>query len=123
MDPTQIALYLVLIGFGVVFISDLIGNFISFDNRLVNSLVTGTVFTVIFGLIVWRLTGLPEVQQASLGANRALMVVLFGFAVVVVSDLIGNNIAFGNKFVNALVTATVFALIFGAIIFFGVLKQ
>ena len=123
MDATQLALWLVLIGFVVVFISDTIGNFISFENRIVNALVTGVVFTVIFGLIVWQLTSLPEVQEASQGGNRALLVVLFGFAVVVVSDFIGNNIAFGSQFLNSFVTSTVFALIFGSIIYFGVLQQ
>ncbi|HYD16329.1 MAG TPA: hypothetical protein VEA77_08010 [Hyphomicrobium sp.] len=39
----------VLIGAGVVFVVDLIGNVLSFSNRFVNALVTAIVFAAIFG--------------------------------------------------------------------------
>jgi hypothetical protein len=45
--------------------------------------------------------------------------VLIAAAVVFVIDLIGNQIAFGNKFLNALVTAAIFALVFGALTYYG----
>jgi hypothetical protein len=41
----------VLIAAGVVFVVDLIGNFLSFSNRFVNALVTALVFAVIFGTL------------------------------------------------------------------------
>ncbi len=41
--------------------------------------------------------------------------VLIAAAIVFVVDLIGNMISFSNRFVNALVTATVFAVIFGSL--------
>jgi len=39
----------VLIAAAVVFVVDLIGNMISFSNRILNALVTAIVFAVIFG--------------------------------------------------------------------------
>lgn len=39
----------ILIAAGVVFVVDLIGNFLSFSNRFVNALVTALVFLAIFG--------------------------------------------------------------------------
>ncbi|MEM9725295.1 MAG: hypothetical protein AAF909_07525 [Pseudomonadota bacterium] len=119
LDPDLIPLYLVLAGFVVVLISDLIGNTIAFSNRLVNAVVTGVVFTIIFGGIAWYI--LNNVTENPVPQSQAILVVLFGGVVVVISDLIGNSIAFGNRIVNALVTGTVFAVIFGAILFYGIL--
>lgn len=45
--------------------------------------------------------------------------VLIAAVVVFFVDWIGNNITFSNRIVNALVTAVVFALIFGALVYFG----
>ncbi len=45
--------------------------------------------------------------------------VLIAAAVVFVVDLIGNNITFSNRTLNALVTAIIFAAIFGALSFYG----
>lgn len=45
--------------------------------------------------------------------------VIIAAIVVFVIDLIGNTLAFGNRFVNALVTAVVFALVFGSLVYFG----
>jgi hypothetical protein len=42
----------VLIAAAVVFVVDLIGNMISFSNRILNALVTALVFAVIFGALV-----------------------------------------------------------------------
>jgi hypothetical protein len=33
--------------------------------------------------------------------------------------LIGNSISFGNRFVGAVASAIVFALVFGALVYFG----
>lgn len=43
--------------------------------------------------------------------------VLIAAAVVFVVDLIGNMLSFSNRFVNALVTSIVFAVIFGTLSF------
>ena len=45
--------------------------------------------------------------------------VIVAAIVVFVIDLIGNTLAFGNRVVNAFVTAVVFALVFGSLVYFG----
>lgn len=45
--------------------------------------------------------------------------VLIAAIVVFVVDLIGNTVTFSNRFVNALVTALLFTVIFGALVYFG----
>jgi hypothetical protein len=51
--PEYAWLELVLIGGVTVFISDLIGNMISFQNRAMNALVTSLVFAVVFSLGIY----------------------------------------------------------------------
>ena len=48
--------------------------------------------------------------------------VLIGALVVFFLDLIGNFISFSNRFLNALTTAIVFAVVFGALIHFGLVR-
>ena len=45
--------------------------------------------------------------------------VLIASVVVFIIDLIGNSFAFGNRFVGALVSSILFALVFGALVYFG----
>jgi hypothetical protein len=45
--------------------------------------------------------------------------VLIASIVVFIIDLIGNSFAFGNRYVGALVSAILFALVFGALVYFG----
>ena len=45
--------------------------------------------------------------------------VLLAAVVVFFVDLIGNFLFFGNRLVNALTTAIVFAALFGALVYFG----
>ena len=45
--------------------------------------------------------------------------VLLAAIVVFIIDLLGNFLFFSNRLVNALTTAVVFALIFGALVYFG----
>ena len=42
----------VLIAAAVVFVLDLIGNMLSFSNRIVNALTTALVFAVLFGTLI-----------------------------------------------------------------------
>ena len=51
-----------------------------------------------------------------------LQPVLIGAAVVFVLDLIGNMLSFSNRFLNALVTAVLFAAIFGGLIQAGIVQ-
>lgn len=45
--------------------------------------------------------------------------VLIASIVVFIIDLLGNSIAFGSRFLNALVSSILFALVFGALVYFG----
>jgi hypothetical protein len=45
--------------------------------------------------------------------------VLIATIVVFIIDLVGNLIGFGNRFLSALMGAIVFALVFGALVYFG----
>jgi len=45
--------------------------------------------------------------------------VLVAAVVVFIIDLVGNTIGFGNRFLSALMSAIVFALVFGALVYFG----
>jgi hypothetical protein len=45
--------------------------------------------------------------------------VLIASTVVFVIDLVGNSIAFGNRYASALMSAVVFALVFGGLVYFG----
>lgn len=52
--PAQYAWFQpVLIAAIIVFIVDLIGNTLSFSNRLMNALVTAIIFAVIFGVLTY----------------------------------------------------------------------
>jgi hypothetical protein len=51
-----------------------------------------------------------------------LQPVIIGAAIVFVLDLIGNMLSFSNRFVNALTTAGIFAVLFGALIHLGIVK-
>ena len=45
--------------------------------------------------------------------------VLVASIVVFVIDLVGNTIGFGNRVVSALMSAILFAVVFGALVYFG----
>ncbi len=48
--------------------------------------------------------------------------VLIGAVIVFILDLIGNLISFSNRVLNALATAIVFAIVFGCLLYTGVLR-
>jgi hypothetical protein len=59
---------LVLMAAGLVFVLDLIANFISFNSRFVSALVTAVLFSVLFGVAVYTTgdiptTGVPSATQ------------------------------------------------------------
>jgi hypothetical protein len=45
--------------------------------------------------------------------------VLIAAVIVFIIDSVGNIIEFNNRFVNALVTAILFAIVFGALVYLG----
>ena len=45
--------------------------------------------------------------------------VLIATIVVFIIDLVGNSIGFGNRLLSAIMSALVFALVFGSLVYFG----
>ena len=45
--------------------------------------------------------------------------VLIAAIVVFIIDLVGNSIGFGNRFLSAIMSSIVFALVFGTLVYFG----
>jgi hypothetical protein len=45
--------------------------------------------------------------------------VLVASAVVFVIDLVGNSITFSNRFISAFISALLFAIVWGALVYFG----
>ncbi len=118
MDPQQLFYFIVLIGTLLVFISDSIGNMLSFGNRVANALTTAVVWGVLF-IALYFVLGAIGIQLAS--SLQGLMILTAkGILIVFVADMIGNAIAFGNRFINALVTAIVWAGIFVALKVYGI---
>lgn len=116
--PTEYALYEpVLLAAIVVFVIGLVGNILSFSSRFGNALVTAILFAAIFGALFYTTQADVRAPQPQfLPAEYAwLEYVLFGAAIVFVVDLIGNALSFSSRVVNALVTAIVFAAIFGGL--------
>lgn len=111
----------VLLGAGLVFVVGFIGNLLTFSNRFVNALVTAIIFGALFaGSIAAAQIQVPPSPVSFLPAEHAwLELVLIGAAVVFVVDLIGNTLSFSSRLVNALVTAIVYAVIFGGITYYA----
>jgi hypothetical protein len=53
----------------------------------------------------------------------ALVPVLIAAAIVFLINAVGSFIEFNNRFVNALVDTVLFAVIFGALVYFGKLHM
>ena len=53
LPPEYAWVELVIIAALVVFVSDLIGNMVSFNNRFMNALATAFVFAVVFSLSIY----------------------------------------------------------------------
>jgi uncharacterized membrane protein len=108
----------VLVFSAIVFVIGLIGNILSFGNRFVNALVTALLVVIIGGALNYHFFGDTAPKTIALDQALAwLEPVLVAAAVVFVVDLIGNMLSFESRFVNALATALVFAVIFGALAF------
>ncbi len=91
----------------VVFVSDMIGNLIVFDNRFLNALVTGLVFLGLFGATYYYF--FSEFGTPGL--------VPIGAFLVFCADLVSNALAFRSRFANALLTAFITIAILGSLIY------
>ena len=91
----------------VVFVADMIGNMIAFNNRFLNALVTGLVFLVIFGAATYFI-----------GDFYAPGLVALGALLVFCADLVSNALVFKSRFGNALLTALITVVTLGAISYY-----
>ena len=90
---------------------------LAFGNRVVNAFTTAIVWGVLF-IVLYFVLGAVEIPLAA-NLSRLVMMTAVGSAIVFVADMIGNLIAFGNRFLNSLVTAIVWATIFVALRMYG----
>ena len=119
----------VIIAAIIVFLVDLIGNSIAYGGRVLNALVTAVVFLIIFGALAYFGLGSMQVSTDVVDVPSMsrflpedllwLEPVLIGTLIVLIVGFIGNMLAFKNRFLNALVTAIIFLVIFGAVTYFG----
>ncbi|MGE5267227.1 MAG: hypothetical protein ACM3L9_07670 [Deltaproteobacteria bacterium] len=119
MTPAETALVAnILFASGIVFAIALVGNVLTFSNRFVNALVTALVFAVFYGGLAFTVdrTVLPEEFKEASRETWAQMI-LMAAVLVFLLDLIANFLSFSNRFVSALVTAILFAVLFGFAIY------
>ena len=108
----------ILIGAGILFVSGYIGNILSFSSRFMNAFVTAIVFALVYGALYF------VIDQAALSAEVGAMsqeqwfkMVGISAVLVFIIDLVANMLAFNSRFVNALMTAVVFAILFGGLMY------
>lgn len=119
MSPADTALLMkILVGAGILFGVGYVGNLLSFSNRFVNALVTAIVFAVIYGAMVYFIdrAALPP-ELARLSQQQWMQMILMAAGLVFVIDLVANMLSFSGRFSNALMTAVVFAVVFGAMLY------
>lgn len=114
MSEIETAFFIkVLIGAGILFVIGYIGNLLSFSSRFMNALVTAVVFAVIYGALYFVIDQAALSQEVGkISQEQWFKMVAISAVLVFVIDLIANMLAFGNRFVNALMTAIVFAVLF-----------
>jgi ABC-type enterochelin transport system permease subunit len=106
------ALILIPLGAGLILVSDLIGNLISFKHRLYNAVTTAIVWCVLFVALNLIYESLeltpPHLVPSGLLVKWTAAGIVFAFA----ADLVGNHIAFDNRIVNSIITAIVWSVLF-----------
>jgi hypothetical protein len=116
MAPYETALLTqVLIGAGFLFGIAYLGNRLSFSNRFVNALITALIFAVFYAALAYTVDQTvlpPEMKEAT--QDTWLQMILIGAGLVFVLDLVANFLSFNNRLASALVTAVLFAVLFGA---------
>lgn len=119
MSPSETALITqVLISAGFLFGIAYLGNRLSFSNRFVNALITALIFAVFYAGLAYTVDQTvlpPEMKEAT--QDTWLQMILMAAGLVFVLDLVANFISFNNRFVSALTTAVLFAVLFGAMVY------
>ena len=110
MEPQYVFYLIIFLGMLLVFVADSIGNKLSFSNWIANALTTAIVWGLLF-IGLYFVLDLIEIQLAG-SLDGLFKLALTGAGIVFIADMIGNSIAFSNRFVNALVTAIVWGGIF-----------
>jgi ABC-type Fe3+-siderophore transport system permease subunit len=97
-------------GFVLILVADLIGNNITFSNRIYNALTTAIIWGILFFFLNWvygQYNPPPLLSWEHLWQYGSIAVVL-----AFIADLIGNTIAFRSRYRNAITTAIVWAVFF-----------
>jgi hypothetical protein len=119
MSPSETALITqVLISSGFLFGIAYLGNRLSFSKRFVNALITALIFAVFYAGLAYTVDQTvlpPEMKEAT--QDTWLQMILMAAGLVFVLDLVANFISFSNRFVSALTTAVLFAVLFGALVY------
>jgi hypothetical protein len=108
----------VLVGSGILFFIAYLGNALSFTNRFVNAFATALIFAAFYGALIYTVDKAvlpPEVKEAT--KDTWLQMILMAACLVFVLDLVANFISFSSRFVSALTTAALFAVLFGVAVY------
>ena len=111
-------LTMILYGSAILFVVGYVGNMLSFSNRFMNALVTAIIFAAIYGALFYFAD--PAELFSTVGPmSQEEMLKTVGMAalLVFIIDLVANMLAFNSRFVNALMTAIVFAVLFGGLMY------
>ena len=97
-------------GFALILLADLIGNNITFTNRIYNALVTSLVWGGLFFALnfLYEKLNPPPLLLWEHFWKWAVIGVILAF----LADLIGNSLAFRSRYRNAIVTACVWVVAF-----------
>ena len=108
----------ILIGAGILFVIGYIGNMLSFSNRFMNALVTAVVFALVYGALYFVIDQAAlSAEVGALSQEQWFKMVGISAVLVFIIDLVANMIAFNSRFTNALMTAIVFAVLFGGLMY------
>jgi len=108
----------ILVGAGILFVIGFIGNMLSFSNRFMNALVTAVVFALIYGALYYAIDQATLAEEMGpISQQQWMQMVAISAGLVFVIDLVANMISFSSRFMNALVTAVLFAILFGAMMY------
>ena len=108
----------VLVGAGILFVIGYIGNILSFSNRFMNALVTAVVFALVYGALYFVIDQTTvSAEVGAISQEQWFKMVGISAVLVFIIDLVANMLAFNSRFVNALMTAIVFAVLFAGLMY------
>jgi hypothetical protein len=100
-------------GFVLMFVADLIGNFITFTSKWANAVVTCVIWGILFfALDMFYYYYLPP---PLLPEGWLLPLTLIGVALAFIAALLGNYFLFDRRYANAFVTGIVWSVLFAIV--------